>query len=200
MKQMLLDLSPTPRQSFDNFVVGQNIEVVHTLKQVISNNLPIQFIYLWGNEGSGKSHLAHIASDHEFVIHDDVHLLDEPGQIELFNMYNRCKDSKKNMLVTGLYSPLQMKLRDDLATRLAWGVTYEVISLSDEEKKLALLKHADERGMKLGMDIIDYCLKYLKRDMPNLFSILEALDKWSLTYKRPITLPLLKEIILANKI
>ncbi len=200
MKQMLLDLSPTPRQSFDNFVVGQNIEVVHTLKQIISNNLPIQFIYLWGNEGSGKSHLAHIASDHEFVIHDDVHLLDEPGQIELFNMYNRCKDSKKNMLVTGLYSPLQMKLRDDLATRLAWGVTYEVISLSDEEKKLALLKHADERGMKLGMDIIDYCLKYLKRDMPNLFSILEALDKWSLTYKRPITLPLLKEIILANKI
>jgi len=200
MKQMLLDLSPTPRQSFDNFVVGQNIEVVHTLKQIISNNLPIQFIYLWGNEGSGKSHLAHIASDHEFVIHDDVHLLDEPGQIELFNMYNRCKDSKKNMLVTGLYSPLQMKLRDDLATRLAWGVTYEVIGLSDEEKKLALLKHADERGMKLSMDIIDYCLKYLKRDMPNLFSILEALDKWSLTYKRPITLPLLKEIILANKI
>jgi DnaA family protein len=200
MKQMLLDLSPTPRQSFDNFVVGQNIEVVHTLKQVISNNLPIQFIYLWGNEGSGKSHLAHIASDHEFVIHDDVHLLDEPGQIELFNTYNRCKDSKKNMLVTGLYSPLQMKLRHDLATRLAWGVTYEVIGLSDEEKKLALLKHADERGMKLGMDIIDYCLKYLKRDMPNLFSILEALDKWSLTYKRPITLPLLKEIILANKI
>jgi DnaA family protein len=104
------------------------------------------------------------------------------------------------MLVTGLHSPLQMKLREDLATRLAWGVTYEVIGLSDEEKKLALLKHADERGMKLGMDIIDYCLKYLKRDMPNLFSILEALDQWSLTYKRPITLPLLKEIIEANKI
>lgn len=200
MKQMLLALSPIPKQSFENFVVGQNIEVVHTLKQIISNQLPIQFIYLWGNEGSGKSHLAHIASDHGFVIHDDVHLLDEPGQIELFNTYNRCKDSNQNMLVTGLHSPLQMKLRDDLATRLAWGVTYEVIGLSDEEKKLALLKHADERGMKLGMDIIDYCLKYLKRDMPNLFSILEALDQWSLTYKRPITLPLLKEIIEANKI
>ena len=199
MKQMLLALSPTPKQSFENFVVGQNIEVVHTLKQIISNKLPIQFIYLWGNEGSGKSHLAHNASDHGFIIHDDVHLLDELGQIELFNTYNRCKESNQNMLVTGLYSPLQMKLRDDLATRLAWGVTYEVIGLSDEEKKLALLKHADERGMNLNMDIIDYCLKYLKRDMPNLFSILEALDKWSLTYKRPITLPLLKEIIEANK-
>ncbi|MEY5134902.1 MAG: hypothetical protein RL709_603, partial [Pseudomonadota bacterium] len=76
----------------------------------------------------------------------------------------------------------------------------EVIALSDEEKKLALLRHADERGMKLNGDIVDYCLKYLKRDMPNLFSILEDLDKWSLTYKRPITLPLLKEIIAANKI
>ena len=200
MKQMLLALSPTPKQSFENFVVGHNIEVTHTLKQIISHNLPIQFIYLWGNEGSGKSHLAQIASDHGFVIHDDVHLLNDSGQIELFNTYNRCKESHQNMLVTGLYSPLQMKLRDDLATRLAWGVTYEVIALSDEEKKLALLRHADERGMKLNGDIVDYCLKYLKRDMPNLFSILEDLDKWSLSYKRPITLPLLKEIIAANKI
>ena len=200
MKQMLLALSPTPKQSFENFVVGQNIEVIHTLKQIISHKLPIQFIYLWGNEGSGKSHLAQIASDHGFVIHDDVHLLNDSGQIELFNTYNRCKESHQNMLVTGLYSPLQMKLRDDLATRLAWGVTYEVIALSDEEKKLALLRHADERGMKLNSDIVDYCLQYLKRDMPNLFSILEALDKWSLSYKRPITLPLLKEIIAANKI
>ncbi len=200
MKQMLLALSPTPKQSFENFVVGQNIEVIHTLKQIISHKLPIQFIYLWGNEGSGKSHLAQIASDHGFVIHDDVHLLNDSGQIELFNTYNLCKESHQNMLVTGLYSPLQMKLRDDLATRLAWGVTYEVIALSDEEKKLALLRHADERGMKLNGDIVDYCLKHLKRDMPNLFSILEDLDKWSLSYKRPITLPLLKEIIAANKI
>ena len=200
MKQMLLALSPTPKQSFENFVVGHNIEVIYTLKQIISHKLPIQFIYLWGNEGSGKSHLAQIASDHGFVIHDDVHLLNDSGQIELFNTYNRCKESHQNMLVTGLYSPLQMKLRDDLATRLAWGVTYEVIALSDEEKKLALLRHADERGMKLNGDIVDYCLKYLKRDMPNLFSILEDLDKWSLSYKRPITLPLLKEIIAANKI
>ena len=200
MKQMLLALSPTPKQSFENFVVGQNIEVIHTLKQIISHKLPIQFIYLWGNEGSGKSHLAQIASDHGFVIHDDVHLLNDSGQIELFNTYNLCKESHQNMLVTGLYSPLQMKLRDDLATRLAWGITYEVIALSDEEKKLALLRHADERGMKLNGDIVDYCLKHLKRDMPNLFSILEDLDKWSLSYKRPITLPLLKEIIAANKI
>lgn len=200
MKQMLLALSPTPKQSFENFVTGQNIEVVHTLEQMIRIELSIHFIYLWGNEGSGKSHLAHIAFDHGFIIHDDVHLLDDQGQVELFNTYNRCKESQQNMLVTGLYSPLQMELREDLASRLAWGVTYEVLALSDEEKKLALQKHANERGMKLNIEIIDYCLKYLKRDMPNLFSILEDLDKWSLTYKRPITLPLLKEIIAANKI
>lgn len=200
MKQMLLALSPTPKQSFENFVTGQNIEVVHTLEQMIRIELSIHFIYLWGNEGSGKSHLAHIAFDHGFIIHDDVHLLDDQGQVELFNTYNRCKESQQNMLVTGLYSPLQMELREDLASRLAWGITYEVLALSDEEKKLALQKHANERGMKLNIEIIDYCLKYLKRDMPNLFSILEDLDKWSLTYKRPITLHLLKEIIAANKI
>jgi hypothetical protein len=49
MKQMLLALSPTPRRSFDNFVVGQNIEVVFIpLKEIISNKLPIQFVQFFG--------------------------------------------------------------------------------------------------------------------------------------------------------
>ncbi len=88
-----------------------------------------------------------------------------------------------------------MGLRDDLATRLAWGLTYQLHPLSDEEKAQALKNHASERGMKLPDEVIDYCLRYLRRDLPNLMATLDALDEWSLTEKKPVTVPLLRKLL-----
>jgi DnaA-homolog protein len=67
--------------------------------------------------------------------------------------------------------------------------------LTDEEKAQALQAHALERGMKLPDEVVDYCLRYLRRDLPSLMSILDALDEWSLTEMRPVTIPLLKKLI-----
>jgi DnaA family protein len=82
-----------------------------------------------------------------------------------------------------------------LATRLAWGLTYQIHPLSDEEKAQALKNHAAARGMKLPDEVIDYCLRYLRRDLPNLMATLEALDEWSLTEKKPVTVPLLRKLL-----
>jgi len=100
------------------------------------------------------------------------------------------------MLVTaGLHAPTQMGLRDDLATRLAWGLVYQLHPLTDAEKAQALKQHALERGMKLPAEVIDYCLRYLRRDLPTLMAVLDALDEWSLTEKKPVTVPMLKKLI-----
>jgi hypothetical protein len=61
----------------------------------------------------------------------------------------------------------------------------------------------DNKGRMWVVEMIGYMpnLEGIGEDEPNgRISILEDLDKWSLSYKRPITLPLLKEIIAANKI
>ncbi|HEU4708253.1 MAG TPA: DnaA/Hda family protein [Methylophilaceae bacterium] len=201
MKQLLLDIQPPAQLTFDNYVVGRNAEAVHSLRMALEGNPETRFIYLWGEAGSGKSHLlaacraAAKVSTREVVCVDDVHQLSSGEQIRLFDTYNQLKESGGTLITAGVAAPSQMGLRDDLATRLAWGLAYQLQSLTDDEKARALRNHAKSRGMKLPDEVLDYCLRYLRRDMPTLIATIDALDEWSLASKRQVTLPLLRQIL-----
>ncbi|MBA3696870.1 MAG: DnaA regulatory inactivator Hda [Methylotenera sp.] len=198
MKQLLLDIQPAARPTFDNFVVGSNAEALHSLALALSNDDAVRFIYLWGEAGSGKSHLiaACRAENPQVIAIDDVQLFDEVAQIDLFNTYNSMRDSDNGaLIVTGNAAPTKMNLREDLATRLAWGLTYQLLPLSDAEKALALMSHADTRGMRLPTEVITYCLRYLQRDLPTLIATINALDEWSLITKKPVTVPMLRQLL-----
>lgn len=203
MKQLLLDIQPPAIPSFENFVVGRNAEALHNLKLALSaESTAIRFIYIWGEAGSGKSHLIAACKANDAITLDDVQLLNDTEQIELFNTYNQIRDDNlsgtkpaRALIVAGNAAPAQMGLRDDLATRLAWGLTYQLQPLTDEEKALALLSHAQARGMRLPTEVIDYCLRYLRRDLPTLIATINALDEWSLTTKKPVTVPMLKQLL-----
>lgn len=198
MKQLLLDIQPPARPLFENFIVGRNAEAVHSLGLALKGDPAIRFIYLWGEAGSGKSHLlaACEANNPSVICVDNVEQLDGQAQIDLFNTYNDIRNSTDGtLIVAGKAAPTQMKLRDDLATRLAWGLTYQLHPLSDEEKALALMSHADARGMRLPTEVISYCLRYLQRDLPTLVATIDALDEWSLIMKKPVTVPMLRQLL-----
>lgn len=204
MKQLLLDIQPLAPATLDNFIAGSNEEALHSLKMLLSGTADVNFIYLWGVDGSGKSHLLQackrLAAERDLPLQvtDNVHTLDEEAQIDLFNRFNQLRASGGMLVTSGNAAPTQMGLRDDLATRLAWGLVYQLHPLTDEEKAQALKTHAKERGMKLPDEVVDYCLRYLRRDLPTLMAVLNALDKWSLTEKKPVTVPLLKKLLKLN--
>lgn len=201
MKQLLLDIQPPASPTLDNFIAGRNAEALHSLKQALANITEARFIYLWGAQGSGKSHLLQAciraAEKENLPLHiaDDVHTLDEASQIALFDSFNQLRASNGILISSGIAAPTQMGLREDLATRLAWGLVYQLHPLTDDEKALALKTHAKERGMKLPDEVVDYCLRYLRRDLPTLMAVLDALDEWSLTEKKPVTVPMLKKLL-----
>ena len=201
MKQLLLDIQPPSPPTLDNFIAGSNAEALHSLSMAIDEASEARFIYLWGAPGSGKSHLLQACNDLALArnlplsVVDDVNTLDEEAQIELFNYFNQLRASGGILITSGNAAPTHMGLRDDLATRLAWGLVYQLHPLTDEEKAQALKTHASERGMKLPDEVVDYCLRYLRRDLPTLMAVLNALDKWSLTEKKPVTVPLLKKLL-----
>ena len=197
MKQLLLDIKPPAPPTLQNFVVGRNAEALASLQAAIVGDCP-SFIYLWGESGSGKTHLLSACKAIGMRVADNVHLLDNDAQIALFNQYNQLKEAGETLITAGLHAPTQMGLRDDLATRLAWGLVYQLQPLNDDEKAQALKLHAQERGMKLPDDVADYCLRYLRRDLPTLMSVLDALDKWSLTEKKPVTVTMLKKLMQLN--
>ncbi|MGQ2964970.1 HdaA/DnaA family protein [Methylophilus sp.] len=195
MKQLLLNIQPPAAPGFDNFIIGQNHEALSSLQAVLAGLTPTPFVYLWGTNGSGKTHLLLAAQAMGAHIADDVHTLDAESQIILFDTFNHIKAEGGVLVTAGSHAPSQMGLRDDLATRLAWGLVYQLQPLSDSEKADALRAHASDRGMKLPDEVIAYCLKYLRRDLPTLVSVLDALDEWSLTTKKPVTVPLLKSML-----
>ncbi|MES2499039.1 MAG: DnaA/Hda family protein [Pseudomonadota bacterium] len=202
MKQLLLDIKPAAPPTLQNFVAGRNAEALASLEMAVhckkNQAISPRFIYVWGESGSGKSHLLKACKAVGANVADDVHLLDKAAQIDLFNQYNQRKEAGEFMITAGLHAPTQMGLRDDLATRLAWGLVYQLHPLNDIEKATALKQHAFERGMKLPDEVVDYCLRYLRRDLPTLMATLDALDEWSLTMQKPITVPMLRKLLQLN--
>jgi DnaA family protein len=161
MTQLLLDIAPDWMPTLDNFVAGRNVELLFALRQALSGNADERCLYLWGETGCGKSHLlqatvAQARTSGQSAIHshgtvpeaaqvvavDDVETLDEAAQIALFELYNRVRENGGVLLVSGTVAPAQLHLRDDLRTRLGWGLVYQVQGLSDEEKARALVQHA----------------------------------------------------------
>ena len=195
MDQLLLDIHKPAKKTIDNFVLGNNAECLNSLINFIEPCSPIFFIYLWGENGCGKSHLAEAVKRQNITVIDNIQNADKKEQIQIFNLYNKCKEEDKKLMVTGINSPKNMKLRDDLSSRLGWGLVYQLKGLTDIEKMLALEHHAKEKGMSLDSKIISYCINNLQRDLHTLIATLDALDEWSLKTKKSITIPLLKNLI-----
>lgn len=195
MKQLLLNIQPPAEPGFDNFICGQNQEALASLHAVLQGSAPTRFMYLWGVSGSGKTHLLLAAQAAGAHIADDVHRLDQESQIALFDTFNFIKAQGGVLVTAGNHAPTQMGLREDLATRLAWGLVYQLHPLSDDEKAVALRAHAHNRGIKLPEEVISYCLRHLRRDLQTQMAVLDALDEWSLSTKKPVTVPMLKNML-----
>jgi DnaA family protein len=198
MRQLLLDFTRAPEPTFENFVPGGNGELLHALQGAAHGSPAERVIYMWGESGAGKTHLArafmHAVEGRRGVrVVDGVEGLAPEEQEELFNAF--IEKSFAFLLVTATASPRDLALRRDLATRLASGLTYRVAPLTDAEKRAALAAHARHRGFDLSDEVAAYLLTHARRDMGSLMSALDAIDRYSLENNRPVTVPLLKAAI-----
>ena len=195
MRQLSLDILPPRAAVLDNFVAGANAELLARLRELADGRLAESVVYLWGEPGSGRSHLLAACGRPGVVIADDVETLDEEGQIALFNRINEARDTGGTVLAAGNSPPVQLALREDLRSRLGWGLVYQVKPLTDAEKAIYLRAEGERRGMQLTDEVIWYLLSHVRRDMPSLDALVEHLDRHSLEKQRRITLPLVREAL-----
>ena len=203
MQQLPLAISPAPAPTFDNFIEGANSEALLRVRELAEGNLREAIVYLWGEPGSGRSHLlqaaaARAAPERQLVVADDVDALDEPAQISLFHAINLAREGRAAVLAAGNAPPGQLALRDDLRSRLGWGLAYQLKALTDDDKARHLRAEAEHRGLRLSDEVIRYLLNRLPRDLPSLNSAIELLDRYSLSRQRHITLPLVREALKAG--
>lgn len=219
-QQLLPGILSAPAPTLDNFIADHNRELVATLRGLAEGSTQERFIYLWGEDGCGKSHLLQATADaarrhgknavylnppaesdpallfaDRLVAFDDVDRLDEAAQIDLFNLYNRLRDDGGSLLACGTLPPARLAVRPDLATRLGWGLVFRVQTLGDDEKTAALAAHAKERGFTLPPDVSAHLLRHCRRDLPSLIALLEELDRYSMERQRPVNAYLLRELL-----
>jgi DnaA-homolog protein len=200
MRQLLLDLSQAPAPTFANFVHGGNTELHHALAAAAEGSPPERVIYVWGESGAGKSHLARafeaaVEGRAGYRVIDDVDRYDPDQQASLFDDF--IEGAFRCLVATASAAPADIALRRDLATRLATGLVFRVLPLTDAEKRAALQAHAQGRGFSLSEEVSSYLLTHARRDMGSLMAALDAIDRYSLETGRPVTVPLLKAAIQA---
>lgn len=197
MQQLVLDIGPPAAPAFDNFVAGPNAEALARVRSLAEGKLREAIVYLWGDPGSGRTHLLRAAAraNPALVTADDVESLEPAAQQQLFAAINAARDGGAPVLAAGARAPAGLDLREDLRTRLAWGLVYQLRPLGDAEKAEHLRAEAGRRGLRLSGEVVGYLLTRFPRDLPSLNGVLDALDRYSLAAKRPVTLPLVREAL-----
>ncbi len=216
VNQLIFDFARSDYPGFDKFLGTANRELIYVLQQAQD-----QFVYVWGQRGSGKSHLlkAWVAQAREQG-HDAVYIdaetapLDETAlsaeylavdgadrlqadeQALLFEIFNRFRNGARGrLLLSADVPPQQLTVREDLRTRMGYCLVYDIKPLSDEEKIDALVGMAGARQLALEPEIFRYLLTYWRRDMDSLVQMLDTLCHYAATTRRRITLPLLRQLL-----
>ncbi len=221
--QLPLSLCSANSISFANYIEGDNQQLLFSLK-----NKHELFIYLWGEQGAGKSHLLQaaceqylnaghtaiyipLAMNHDFSVElleglemMDLVCLDDIDQVigdahweeALFHFFNKIREQKGRLILAADNSAVNLAIQlADLKSRLSWGLTYQVKLLSDQDKAQAIKLRAQEKGIMMSDDVLNYLLKYSARDMPALMALLEKLDYESLVKQRKLTIPFVKKYL-----
>jgi DnaA family protein len=225
MKQIALDIGLSAGPTAANFCAGPNLAALQHLelwlgeKRTAHNRSPVP-TYYWGPSGSGKSHLLKAAREGlreqgarvgwldasmlnapEYseswaaVLMDDVHAYSTAQQLVAFNWFVNAQTHQRPVMAAGQFPPVELKLRDDLRTRLGWGHIFGLQLLSEPERRAVLRQAADARGVFLGDEVMDFMLTRFSRDLGHLMELLELLDGYSLQSKRAITIPMIKSML-----
>ncbi len=225
MKQIALDIGLTTGPTLANFFAGPNQAALQHMQMWASNDKrsPVPS-YVWGESGSGKTHLLRAvqaalrdqgcpagwmdaavpepsAFDESWrvVILDDVHLYTAVQQHAAFNWFVNATTpgdgQQRWVLAAGQVPPSDLALREDLRTRLGWGHIFQLQVLSESERRAVLRQHADERGIFLSDEVMDFMLNRFSRDLSSLIQLLDQLDGYALQTQRAITIPLIKAML-----
>ncbi|MDC0598735.1 DnaA regulatory inactivator Hda [Gammaproteobacteria bacterium] len=221
--QLPFDFSLQNEFTFDNFVIAEpNTEVIIQLQT--STELPEQFYFIWGPEGAGKSHLfqalcqstqnavyvplkkfAEYGSDilnglenMDLVCLDDIEVIlsNKEWEETLFQFFNDIREKGNKLFISALSPPRKVSTNlPDLASRLSWGVVYQLHELNDEDKISAVQLRAKNRGIPLNEEVLNYILLRSPRSMGSLVAVLDKLDQLSLAEKRKVTIPFVRAMM-----
>ena len=220
MQQIALDIGLRTPPTLDNYFPGPNAAALAHLQQWLPARSDTAPTYVWGPEGSGKTHLLQAAMaglraqghsvgyldaetedpaafDESWaaVVMDDVHLYGDALQHTAFSWFVQAHTLQRPVLAAGRLAPVDLALREDLRTRLGWGHVLGLQLLDEAQSRAVLRQAADARGLELSDEVMDFTLRRFSRDLGSLMQLLDGLDRYALQTQRALTIPLVKSML-----
>jgi len=121
-----------------------------------------------------------------------------PWEGALFTLFNRIQEAGSNLVVAGRKPPSTLT-RTDLSSRLASGVTIELPAPNETALRQILHHRAATLGLQPGEEAVTYLLQRTRRDLHSLMALLERLDRASLVTQRRLTVPLIRQVLIAEE-
>ena len=214
MQQLYLDFPIEAKYSpEDFFVTPANSKIVEIFKKWPNwgKERFDKIVLLYGEEGSGKTHLAHIwqsisnakflsdASLHNLYFEEKSLILEDIENINpttLLHLINIAQEKGQYLLLTSNTSPAKLKIElPDLRSRILALPSMPITAPDPDLFKAVLLKHLSDRNLQVNLVAIDYIIPRIDRSFTKLIRFVNKLESVSKISKRPITIPLIKEIL-----
>lgn len=224
MRQIPLDLGAEAQPSLDDIAGTRNAQALAWLRAWPTSQAAPAPTYLWGAPGAGKTHFLRAMVPRAFAqgfgviwlnahtcqmwdgagpesptlaLIDDCDALDPTHQHLAFNLFIEASAAPGQLyiLAAGRVPTVDLPVRDDLRTRLGWGLAFALPALDEAGLRQVLQQEAAHRGLGLGEEVLSYILSRHRRDLGSLMNLLDRLDRYALAEHRALTVPLLKQML-----
>ena len=182
---------------------------------------------IYGPEHCGKTHLAHIfsevvsqkrntpfpvplieASEVTSEIIPDLFAYDrclivenlnnEIDEKAFFHLINTYRDNHGFILFTSVLPPARIKYSlPDLASRLNMLPAIGISEPDDELLSALIIKLFMDRQITISKEVINYILVNMQRSFCYAHRLVEEIDNISMSYKRAVSIPIVKEAFIA---
>ena len=211
IKQKIFDFNIKENYGNDDFFVSNSNSLAH--KVLLNTKIPEKYIYLKGPSKSGKTHIGQIwqkinnailfnYNDYNMILGQKKNVFVDNFSLnfdeeKLFHLINHCYSNNLNILVTSELSSTEQKFKlSDLSSRLKTFYFAEIFNPDDELLNNLLIKLMHDRQIHINNDeIFSFITKRIARTYLAIYNFVDRIDKLSLSKKKKITIPLIKELL-----
>ncbi len=226
--QLVLSLDAAPATTFDSFRADAELDAGlsvarHAVEAFAAGTLDERQLFLWGANGSGKSHLlvaachsvreagylaAYVPGDNanvgdaldgyeDFALLciDDLQRLQPASERDLYRCINRCHESGTRLLFASdrPIDALRLTLTD-LVSRLTWGPVFRLEPPCERARLDAVRAEFRLRSVEPGEDVPAWLLRRHPDDLDAVKALVRRLAEASLSERKRITVAFARRI------
>ena len=181
-------------------------------------------LIIYGPSGCGKTHLSEVfrnRSNAQSITHRELadNIIRDPEEsfgawifedadsylnlhspIPLFHLFNQVHEGGGSLLMSACSAPARWSISlNDLRSRFNASQSVSIFSPDDELLAAVLLKHFSDRQLRVSADVVIYTVKRIERSFRAISKLVERLDHLSLSTRREITIPFVRQVLMQKK-